>query len=73
MASRRYFQHTLLCPIRANLFFVNPPQTRHPERSAPQIDRLIQRMWRAVEGPRQCLIYRCCSELFNHRARRRFG
>jgi hypothetical protein len=53
------------CPISANLFrvfFVNiPPPTRHPERSASQIDRLTQRLWRAVEGPRRCL---CLPMLF---------
>jgi hypothetical protein len=60
------------CPISASLFrmfFVKPPQNRHPERSASQIDRVIQRLRRGVEGPRRCLSYRCCSELFNHRAR----
>jgi hypothetical protein len=45
------------------------PQNRHPERSALQIDRVTQRLWRGVEVPRRCLIYLCCSELFNHRAR----
>ena len=45
------------------------PQNRHPERSASQIDRVTQRLWRGVEGPRRCLFYPCCSELFNHRAR----
>jgi hypothetical protein len=28
------------------------PQNRHPERSASQIHRLTQRLWRGVEGPR---------------------
>jgi hypothetical protein len=32
--------------------FFNPKQTRHPERSAAQ----IRRIWRAVEGPRRCLL-----------------
>jgi hypothetical protein len=45
------------------------PQNRHPERSALQIYCVTQRLWRGVEGPRRCLIYLCCSELFNHRAR----
>ena len=27
------------------------PQNRHPERSAPQIDRVTQRLWRGVEEP----------------------
>jgi hypothetical protein len=27
------------------------PQTRHPERSASPIDRVIQRLWRGVEEP----------------------
>jgi hypothetical protein len=43
------------------------PQNRHPERSASQIDRVTRRLWRGVEGPRRCLIYPCCSELFHHR------
>jgi hypothetical protein len=52
------------------------PQNRHPERSASPICRVTQRLWRAVEGPRRCLSYPCCSELFNHRAptgRARYG
>jgi hypothetical protein len=44
------------------------PQNRHPERSASQLDRLTQRLWRGVEGPRRCSSYPCCSELFNHQA-----
>ena len=40
-------------------------QNRHPERSASQIGRVTQRLGRGVEGPRRCLIYPCCSELFN--------
>src|ERR1700691_441126 len=51
------------------MFFVKLPQNRHPERSASQIDRVTQRLRRGVEGPRRCLSYPCCSELFNHRAR----
>jgi hypothetical protein len=35
------------------LFFVKLPQNRHPERSASQIDRVTQRLWRGVEGPRR--------------------
>ena len=27
------------------------PQNRHPERSASQIDRVTQRLWRGVEEP----------------------
>jgi hypothetical protein len=58
-------------------FFVKLPQTRHPERSASQIDRVTQRLWRGVEEPvprvaegtSRCLFCPCCSELFNHRAR----
>jgi hypothetical protein len=50
-----------------------PPQNRHPERSASRISRETQWLWRGVEGPRRCLIRPCCSELFNHRARRRQG
>jgi hypothetical protein len=49
------------------------PQNRHPERSALAIDRVTQRLWRGVEGPRRCLIYLCCSELFNHRSPTRFS
>ena len=43
--------------------FVLLPQTRHPERSASQIDRMTQRFWRGVEGPRRCLFCRYWSEL----------
>ena len=32
------------------------PQGRHPERSASQIYRLTEGLWRAVEGPRRCLL-----------------
>jgi len=32
------------------------PQNRHPERSAAQIDRVTQPLWRGVEGPRRVLI-----------------
>jgi hypothetical protein len=32
------------------------PQGRHPERSASQIYRLTEGSWRAVEGPRRCLL-----------------
>jgi hypothetical protein len=32
------------------------PQNRHPERSALQLDRVTQRLWRGVEGPRRCLV-----------------
>ena len=46
----------------------NSRQNRHPERSASQIYRMTQRLWRGVEGPRRCLSYPCCSELFNHRS-----
>ena len=38
------------------------------ERSASPIDRVTQRLWRGVEGPRRCLIYTCCWELFDHRS-----
>jgi hypothetical protein len=31
-------------------------QIRHPERSAPQMGRVTQRLWRGVEGPRGRLI-----------------
>ena len=61
-----------LRPISANLFkmfFVKLPQNRHPERSASQIDCVSQCLWRGVEGPRRCLFYPCCLELFDRRAR----
>ena len=32
------------------------PQNRHPERSASRIYRLTEGFWRAVEGPRGCLL-----------------
>jgi hypothetical protein len=51
------------------MFFVKLLQNRHPERSALQIDRVTQRLWRGVEGPRRCLVYPRSSMLFNHRAR----
>src|SRR5271156_2064017 len=51
------------------MFFLKLPQNRHPERSASQTDCVPQRLWRGVEGPRRCLSYPRCSELFNHRAR----
>jgi hypothetical protein len=57
--------------INANLFrsvFVLLPQTRHPERSASQIDRMTQRFWRGVEGPLRCLRCPCCSKLFDTEA-----
>jgi hypothetical protein len=43
-----------LRPISANLsrvFFFKLPQNRHPERSASQMDRVTQRLWRGVEEP----------------------
>src|ERR1700753_1521534 len=59
------------------LFFFKLPQNRHPERSASQMDRVTQRLWRGVEEPvlsvaegtPAMLNYPCCSELFNHRSR----
>jgi hypothetical protein len=46
------------------------PQNRHParpglpwERSASPIYRVIQHLWRGVEGPRRCSSYSCCLEL----------
>ena len=33
-----------------------PPQSRHPERSAARIYRITDGLWRAVEGPRRCLL-----------------
>ena len=32
-------------------FFFKLLQTRHPERSASQMDRVTQRLWRGVEEP----------------------
>ena len=49
---------------------VNTPQSRHPERSASQVYRVTQHLWRGVEGPRRYLSYRCCSRLFHHRSPR---
>ena len=43
-----------------------------PTKSASQGCRVTQRLWRGVEGPRRCLVYLCCRELFNHRARHVF-
>jgi hypothetical protein len=45
-----------LRPTNPNLriVFVKLPQTRHPERSASQFDRVTQRLWRGAEGPRGC-------------------
>jgi hypothetical protein len=31
----------------------SPPQSRHPERSAEQIYRIRDALWREVEGPRR--------------------
>jgi len=52
-----------------------PQQNRHPacpgvpwERSAAQIYRPTQRLWRGVEGPRRRLSSPCRSELFNHQS-----
>ena len=52
------------------MFFVKFPQNRHPERSASQIYRVTERLSRGVEGPRRCLSYPCCSDLFDHLAQR---
>jgi hypothetical protein len=67
---RRALSHKRLI----GMFFVKLPQNRHPERSAPQIDRVTQRLWRGVEEPvlsvaegtSVVLNYPCCSGLFNH-------
>ena len=58
-------------PIGANVgcFSSKLPQNRHPERSASQIYRVTERLWRGVEGPRGCLSYSCCSKLFSTEAR----
>jgi hypothetical protein len=44
------------------------PQTRHPERSASQIDRVTQRLARSRRTS-AVLFHPCCSKLFNHRPR----
>jgi hypothetical protein len=49
--------------------FQAPRQSRHPERSASQIYRVTQRLWRGVEGPRRCFSYPCCSGLSTTEAR----
>src|ERR1700722_20147225 len=36
--------------------FSVPSQIRHPERSAVQIYRTTNYLWRGVEGPRRCLL-----------------
>jgi hypothetical protein len=36
--------------------FSVPSQIRHPERSAAQIYRTTNYLWRGVEGPRRCLL-----------------
>jgi hypothetical protein len=38
------------------------------ERSASQINRVTQRLWRGVEGPRRYSIYPCRSKPLNHEA-----
>jgi hypothetical protein len=49
--------------IRSFVFFATPAdgsqppqQNRHPERSASQIYRIPEGLWRAAEGPRRCLL-----------------
>jgi len=37
--------------LLSRVFFFKLPQNRHPERSASQMDRVTQRLWRAVEEP----------------------
>jgi hypothetical protein len=40
------------------------------------MDRVTQRLWRGVEGPRRCLFYSCCLEFStteHYRASRRVG
>src|ERR1700753_284975 len=81
-ASPRRLTADPLAPLRACDFFdrscflhiqpvvFTPPTNRHPERSAPQMGRMTQRLWRGVEGPRGYLSGRYCSRLFNHRSPR---
>ena len=45
------------------MLFKSPPERRHPacpgvpwERSASQIYGITEGLWRAVEGPRRCLL-----------------
>ena len=40
-----------LLVLRVGMFFSKHPQNRHPERSASQMDRVTQRLWRGVEEP----------------------
>ena len=42
------------------------PERRHPERSASQIYRISESLWREVEGPRRCFLGRCSSGLSGH-------
>src|SRR5271163_3425039 len=42
------FHKALTCP---GCFSSILPQNRHPERSASQIDRVTQRLWRGVDEP----------------------
>ena len=51
-------------------FFLKIPQNRHPERSAPQLYPVTERVrWRGVEGPRLRLSTPCRLELFHHKVR----
>src|ERR1700684_3605872 len=65
LLSRARYGESIRCdrgalrPVIANLFrmfSVKLPQGRHPERSASQIYHLTEGLWRAVEGPRRCLL-----------------
>src|ERR1700733_13737553 len=49
--------------------FKFPPKRRHPERSASQIYRITEDLWRGVEGPRGFLSYPCCLKLLDDEAR----
>jgi hypothetical protein len=44
------------CFLRSYNRMLSPPQSRHPERSAARIYRITDGLWRAVEGPRRCLL-----------------
>jgi hypothetical protein len=69
-----------LRPISANLTWRLPksektlvfwisksPQSRHPEWSASQMDRVTQRLAARSRRTPTLLTCPCCSELFNHR------
>jgi hypothetical protein len=58
-----------------NRRFFNPPQSRHPERSAARICRITDALWRGVEEPvpsvaegtQAMIVGRCSSKLSSHK------